>query len=284
MDKSRSGGVPAVSVLLPASNEEGLIGACLGAIAATDWDAPFEVIVVANGCRDDTAGVARDLAPVLAGRQCCLRVIERAEGDKLGALNAADAAARAGIRVYLDADVLLGARVLPELHAALNLDAPRYASGQVRIPRPASRVSRAYARIYARVPFMTHGVPGCGLFALNAAGRARFGDWPDIISDDTFARLNFAPGERVGVDASYDWPLVEGWGNLVRVRRRQNSGVNEVAARYPRLMRNDDKPPFPLWRKIALALRDPSGFAVYAGVAAAVRLSPARPAGWSRGR
>ncbi len=53
--------------------------------------------------------------------------------------------------------------------------------GQVAITAEGA-VSRAYARLWARVPFMARGVPGCGLFALNAAGRARWGDWPAIIS------------------------------------------------------------------------------------------------------
>lgn len=276
--------VPLLSVILPASNEEALIGACLGAVLATDWSAPFEVVVVANGCRDRTVSVARAMAPDFAARGCALRVLDLAAGGKLGALNAGDAAARADVRVYLDADVILGRRVLPELHAALDAAAPRYASGTVRIPRPETLASRAYARIYTQVPFMTHGVPGCGLFATNAAGRARWGDWPDIISDDTFVRLNFAPGERHEVAAAYDWPLVEGWSNLVRVRRRQDIGVQEVAKLYPELMRNDDKPAFPIRRKIALALRDPLGFAVYAGVALLVRLTPGQAADWSRGR
>ena len=119
---------------------------------------------------------------------------------------------------------------------------------------------------------------------MNAAGRLRWGAFPDIISDDTFVRLSFRSSERVGVDAAYTWPLVEGWSNLVRVRRRQNAGVDEIKARYPELLCNDDKPPFPLLEKAKLALRDPVGFAVYGGVALAVRFTPAKTNAWSRGR
>ena len=173
---------------------------------------------------------------------------------------------------------------MPELHEALEGNAPLYASGRVRIPRSASALSLAYARIYRQVPFMTDGVPGCGLFAINAACRARGDTRPDIISDDTFARLNFAPSERTGVPIGYSWPLLEGWSNLVLVRRRQALSVAKIANRFPPLLRNDDKQRFPLRRKISLALCDPLGFAVYAGVALAVRLSPGRSAGWSRGR
>ena len=152
----------------------------------------------------------------------------------------------------------------------------------LEIVQPRSAVSRAYARVYRQVPFIARGVPGCGLFAVNAAGRARWADWPPIISDDTFARLHFSAAERHAVPGRYRWPLVEGWRALVRVRRRQNIGVTEIRRLYPALAANDEKPPLGAAGKLRLALNDPAGFAVYAGVALATRLGTDK--GWSRGR
>jgi glycosyltransferase involved in cell wall biosynthesis len=275
---------PALCVLIPASNEEALIGACLGALARSrGLDGWAEVIVIANGCQDATADAARSQADSFAAKGWTLTVIERAEGGKLAALDAGEAQARAGIRVYLDADVTVSPDLVAQLHDALDTDAPRYASGTLRITAQ-GWAARAYARIYRQVPFMAQGVPGCGVFAVNAAGRARWGAFPQIISDDTFVRLQFAPSERIAVPASYDWPLVEGLPALARVRRRQDAGVAEIAARFPELMRNDDKPAFPAGDKLALALRAPLGFAVYSGVALASRLTRHRASGWSRGR
>jgi glycosyltransferase involved in cell wall biosynthesis len=275
-----------LSVIVPASDEEATIGYCLAALLESDFpgDLPVQVVVVANGCRDDTAGRAESFAPRFAARGWRLDVIERAEGGKPGALNAGDAQAVGATRAYLDADVRVSRPLLAQLVTALDRSAPALASGRVSIPRPASAVSRAYRRTYRRVPFMTRGVPACGLFAVNRAGRARWGAFPDVISDDTFVRLHFSPAERIGVPATYDWPLVEGWSNLVRVRRRQDAGVAEIARRYPELLANDDKRRVGPGGALALALRDPPGFAVYAGVAAAVRLTKGRGEGWSRGR
>lgn len=275
---------PALCVLIPASNEEALIGACLGALARSrGLDGWAEVIVIANGCQDATADAARSQADSFAAKGWTLTVIERAEGGKLAALDAGEARARAGIRVYLDADVTVSPDLVAQLHDALDTDGPRYASGTLRITAQ-GWAARAYARIYRQVPFMAQGVPGCGVFAVNAAGRAHWGAFPQIISDDTFVRLQFAPSERIAVPASYDWPLVEGLPALARVRRRQDAGVAEIAARFPELMRNDDKPAFPAGDKLALALRAPLGFAVYSGVALASRLTRHRASGWSRGR
>lgn len=276
---------PEVSVIVPASNEAALIGGCLEALLASSGlsEGALEVIVVANGCRDATAAIARGFEGGFAARGWRLTVIDRPEGGKPGALNAGDAAASGPVRVYLDADVTVAPALLSELVHALDTDAPRYASGRVEIAARTA-ISRAYARVWRRVPFMREVVPGCGLFAVNAAGRARWGAFPEIISDDIYVRLQFRPGERMGVSAPYRWPIAEGWRNLVKVRRRQNAGVDEIAARYPALTGNDDKPPFPLRDKLALALRDPLGFAVYAGVALAVRLTPRKRQDWSRGR
>ncbi|MBV2359542.1 glycosyltransferase family 2 protein [Thalassococcus sp. CAU 1522] len=286
MDSNTTQRRPTLSVIVPASNEAALIGRCLRAVAASRglWPGAIDAIVVANGCRDETAAVARAEAPGFAAQGWTLQVIERAEGGKLAALNAGDAAARSAMRVYLDADVTVGPDLLMQLAEVLDDDAPRYASGAVQIAAPDNWASRAYARIWRQVPFMAQGVPGCGLFAVNAAGRARWGAFPDIISDDTFVRLSFAPEERIRVGAPYRWPIAEGLGNLVRVRQRQDRGVSEITERFPHLLANDDKPAFPAAAKLGLALRDPAGFAVYAGVALLVRLGLGGKTGWSRGR
>ncbi len=273
-------------VILPASNEEDLIGGCLDAVLGSDWtrDEPVHVIVVANGCRDATAQTARARHEAFAARNWQLTVLELAQGGKLGALNAGDALVpRDSSRLYLDADVTMSPALLMQIAGALDGAAPRYASGRVEIAAE-GWVSRAYARIWRQVPFMRHGVPGCGVFAVNAAGRARWDAFPDIISDDTYVRLSFAPQERVGVPAAYRWPIAEGFGRLVRVRRRQDAGVAEIAARFPDLLDNDDKPAFAPGERLGMALRDPIGFAVYSGVALVVKLTRHRATGWSRGR
>ncbi len=274
-----------VSVILPASNEAALIGGCLDALLRSKQPDGYdvEVIVVANGCHDNTAGVAGGYAARAGARGWRLQVIDRAEAGKPGALNAGDAVAQGALRIYLDADVTISPALLTQLVAALEAEAPCYASGAVDITAQGA-VSRAYARIWRQVPFMRDVVPGCGLFAVNAAGRRRWERFPKIIADDTYVRLLFAPTERRGVPATYRWPIAEGWRNLVKVRRRQNAGVDEIAKRYPALIRNEDKPAFPLAEKIRLALRDPLGFTVYAAVAVAVKASPHRAQGWSRGR
>ena len=272
-----------LSVIVPASNEEALIGRCLRALFGSDpAGVPVEVVVVANGCRDRTAAAAAELAGEAAAAGWGLTVLDLAQGAKPGALNAGDGAARGEWRVYLDADVVVSPGLMRALVEVLGREGAVYASGTPVIPQPETAVTRAYARFWQRLPFARSVAPGYGLFAVNAVGRARWGAFPAIISDDTFVRMQFLPGERVQVGPTYDWPMIEGFGALVRVRRRQDAGVAEIARLWPGLMDREGKARLTLPALAGLALRAPVGFAVYGAVSLAVRLGRSR--GWERGR
>ena len=78
-----------LSVIIPASNEETFIGPCLAALLASE-PVEAEVIVVANGCRDRTAHVARGFIALAAARGWRMVVLELAQGSKPAALNAGD--------------------------------------------------------------------------------------------------------------------------------------------------------------------------------------------------
>lgn len=271
------------TIILPAHDEAGYIDSCLDHLLAQDHDGPVAVVVVANGCTDDTAARARAQAPRFAARGWSLRVEELTQGGKIGALNHGDACAGPGVRLYLDADIQMGPRLLSGIMRVLDGNEPRYAGGRLVVAPARSPVSRAYARFWQKLPFVAQGVTGAGLFAVNQAGRARWGAFPQIISDDTFARLQFSESERFLVDEPYRWPLVEGFSPLVRVRRRQDMGVAEIARLFPELPPRQGHVRPGRGELLRLAARDPVGFATYAAVALAVRLGRNRQ-GWARGR
>lgn len=276
---------PALSVVIAARNEESYINRCLASLLAQDDvpSGPVQVIVAANACTDATVALALRQVAAFNARGWQLTVLDLADGGKLGALAAGEAAARASTLVYLDADVICDPPLLAQIAAALETPAPRYATGTLAVTRATSAVTRAYARVWTRLPFVQSGAVGAGFFAMNRAGRARWGAWPAIISDDTYARLNFAPSERIEVPARYHWPMVEGFNNLIRVRRRQDAGVAEIARLYPALLANEAKAPLTKGRLLRIGLTDPVGLAVYLTVHIAVRLRPATK-DWTRGR
>src|SRR5437899_623595 len=93
-----------LSIIIPAHNEAGVIEATLGSLLGCHLDRPMQIIVVANGCGDDTATRARAFAQSSQG---AIEVLEIPIGGKINALNAGDRAAKYFPRAFLDADIQL---------------------------------------------------------------------------------------------------------------------------------------------------------------------------------
>lgn len=272
-----------LTVIIPASNEQDYIGDCLNSVLTQKTTAEIQAIVVANGCHDATAHAAGRHKPAFATRGWQLQVEELTAGGKIGALNHGDACAIHDCRLYLDADIRMDPAMIQALMQVLDTAEPRLAGGRLVVAPAASAVSRAYGRFWSRLPFMTENLTAAGLFAVNAAGRARWQQFPQVISDDTFVRLNFAETERQRVNVDYRWPLAEGFQRLVRVRRRQDRGVAEIAERFPDLMANQGHSRPDRQQLLRLAASDPIGFSCYSAVALAVRLGR-NATQWERGR
>jgi glycosyltransferase involved in cell wall biosynthesis len=195
--------VSVVSVVIAAHNETAVIGRCLDALLR-DPAGRLDVTVVANGCSDDTAAVARARPQV--------RVVELAEASKPAALNAGDAAAVGFPRVYLDADIVVSAADLHRLATVLETDPEVLAVVPRRRLVLAGRplLVRAYFAVNARLPVFATALFGRGAIAVSAAGRGRFDRFPDVIADDLFLDSRFAQAEKrevPEVSAAVETPL-----------------------------------------------------------------------------
>jgi glycosyltransferase involved in cell wall biosynthesis len=221
-----------VSVVVPAHDEAAVIGRCLTTLLRGALPGELEVIVVSNGCTDDTAAVARAHAPEAT-------VVELPIASKPAALNVGDQHATRFPRVYLDADVELpiGAlrglvRPLAEQRAAFTAPASQFVLQQ-RTP-----AVRAYLAVWREVARARDEPSGSGVYALSAVGRSRFRAFPDLIADDQFVVQQFHPRERLTVDAmqaTVHPPM--SLHAMLRVRTRVYRGNRELArsglARYP---------------------------------------------------
>ena len=220
-----------VSVVVPAHNEGRVIARLLGrlvpAAAAGGLAGPDEldIIVVANGCTDDTAEVAGSFGPPV-------RVLSIPVASKRDALLAGDEAAKDFPRIYVDADVELGAGDIRALGAALGHPGT-LACGPRRDLDLAGRpwLVRWYYAVWERLPEVRSGLFGRGVIGLSEAGHARVAGLPPLLADDLVASLAFTPGERVIVPTArvvVHTPRTAR--DLVRRRVRATMGVNQVAA------------------------------------------------------
>lgn len=220
------------SVVIPAYNEEAVIGRCLRTLLA---DAPpdgVEIIVVCNGCSDDTAAVARRFG---------VTVIELEAGSKPAALNAGAAAARARPCFFVDADVAVRYGALAAAAAALAEPGIKAAAPKLKVELDGcSWPVRAYYKVWSSLPYVQDGLVGSGVYGLSAEGLAAVGVFPNIIADDGYVRSRFPAVERRSVATGLDGRPVEfvvfpprAVGPLIRIEARRREGDAQLRARHP---------------------------------------------------
>jgi glycosyltransferase involved in cell wall biosynthesis len=130
----RAATAPMISIIIPAHNEEHYLEATLRALQEQDY-APYEVVVVANGCTDDTERVA-------SGR--CDRLVVLSQKSLGVARNLGARMARGHLLLFLDADTLLEPSALRQISERFT---PRDAVGTLR-GRPDGR-RLPYRLLYA---------------------------------------------------------------------------------------------------------------------------------------
>ncbi len=212
-----------ISVVVPAHDEARVIGRLLGQLTAGPAAGGVEVIVVANGCTDDTAQIAGRYEPGV-------RVLSIPVPSKREALLAGDQAASGFPRIYVDADVELGAADIRALAQAL-AQPGALAAGPERVLAlsGASWLVRWYYDVWARLPEVRSGLFGRGVIALSEAGYARVASLPPLLADDLAASLVFGPDERVIVPgARVVVHVPRTVGDLLRRRVRAAMGVDQV--------------------------------------------------------
>ena len=213
-----------LSVVIPAHNEQAVIARCLSSLQAGAADGELDIVVVCNGCDDDTAQVARRAAPGA-------NVLELPVASKVAALNAGDQEARYFPRFYLDADIELPIeavrRVAQELADGALCAAPR--PSFVLRDRPWG--VRAFYRVWQDVPYHSDGMVGSGVYALSKEGRARFGAFPELTADDQFVHQLFERSERKSVgEAEFLVHTPRTINGLLAMRARAYRGNRELAS------------------------------------------------------
>ncbi|MFI1455614.1 glycosyltransferase [Streptomyces roseus] len=212
------------SIVIPAHNEGRVIGRLLDALLA---DAPAsgpDIVVVCNGCTDDTAAVAGARGPRV-------RVVEIPTPSKHTALRVGDEHAQGFPRLYVDADVEVGAADVRELTGALAARPDLLAAAPGRdIPLSGCAWPvRAYYRVWQRLPAVREGLFGRGVIAVTEPGHARIAALPPLMADDLAASLAFAPQERRVVEtARVVVRPPRTWGDLIRRRVRAATSSAEL--------------------------------------------------------
>jgi glycosyltransferase involved in cell wall biosynthesis len=222
-----------ISVIIPAHNEGSVIARGLKQIINGAAPREIEVIVVCNGCTDNTASVARSFGPPV-------KVIVTEISGKTHALNLGDQVATGSTRFYVDADVVIE-------HEAIQHLANRLKSGDLLViaPKPTFELEscswpvRSYYEIRSLLPSAQEGIGGSGVYALSEAGRKRLGEFPPLIADDGYVRIHFQNNEREtdGSARSTVFPP-RTLKDLIVTKTRSHYGSFELEKLHPDLWKN----------------------------------------------
>lgn len=180
---------PLGTIIIPAHNEETVIARTLTALAPLAESNIAEVLVVCNGCTDETARIAAGFPGVV--------VHEIDIPSKTAAMNAGDTVARFWPRLYLDADIEAPPEAVTAVFHALAAGPPLAARPAFQYDTVgAAPLVRSYYRARDRIP-STHGsLWGAGAFALTEKGHQRFLTFPALFADDLYIDSLFLPREK----------------------------------------------------------------------------------------
>lgn len=226
-----------ISVVIPAHNEASVIQRSLEALTKAAAPGELEVIVVCNGCSDATAEIARAFGEPV-------RVLETETASKANALNLGDDAARSFPRVYMDADIVMSFQSVQQLAATLAKGPAAAAAPRVNtvFPKGGAWSVRAYYNFWMALPYVQEGMVAAGVYAVSREGRARFGRFPDVIADDGYFRLLFAPDERVEVaNAVSTVSAPSKISDLIKIKTRSRLGLFQLQSGFPELFERHTK-------------------------------------------
>ncbi|MDQ2838624.1 MAG: glycosyltransferase [Actinomycetota bacterium] len=261
---------PSASIVIPAHNEAAGIARLLTGMLAGASAGEFQILVVCNGCTDRTAAIAAGIGPDVT-------VIEIEQPSKRVALARGDEQAGYLPRIYLDADLELGAADLRALIAAV-AEPGVLAAGPTRsLPRGGvSWPVRAYYGIWEQLPQVRTGLFGRGVIALSEQGHQRVQELPPAMSDDLAISEAFSPAERRIVEsASVVIRPPRTVRDLLRRRIRVNTGNAQLDQRAGR----GAEAKTGLGDLLAMVRRRPAnlpGVLVFLSVAVASRLAARR--------
>jgi hypothetical protein len=217
-----------ISIIVTARNEAADLRRCLNALLDGAASDELEIIVVCNGCDDETLGVARELSPAV-------RVIEIEASSRAHALNVADRAASAFPRFYIQAGVICRLTSIRRMAKQLCEGSALAVAPPTRMKlHEGSGVVRQFYEIAERLPSHLDGLHGSGVFGLSRAGKERFAEFPEVVAIEEFISASLAADQFIRLEGTRSWVTAPAtFTALLAAQTKQIRGVNQLRALDP---------------------------------------------------
>ncbi|MCK0067851.1 glycosyltransferase [Kordiimonas laminariae] len=208
---------PVCSIITPAYNEANVIGKTLQSLLKDARPNEFEIIIICNGCTDNTANIANEYAPDA-------QIITTDIASKSKALNLGIEAASTYPLVFLDADIKTTAPAVRAMVHRLNWSDAFLAYGTAKFrTENASWAVRAFYKAWYLNPYFDKQKMG-GFFAVSKSGLERLQEIPETLNDDEFVRRRLIINSTWVENAPYHVEPPRDLTNLIKVRSRVYRG------------------------------------------------------------
>jgi glycosyltransferase involved in cell wall biosynthesis len=171
------------AVIIPAYNEERVIGKLLESLQSGVENNCFRVVVACNGTRDNSIDYIRNKYPMVT----CLDINK---ASKANAINEAEKINMGFPRIFIDADIVISTSSVEKIIDYINqIDGPAVVAPRGKINTSLSdTLVRSYYSAWTKTIFYLEYGFGSGVYALNKKARSTFECFPEIIADDGFVR------------------------------------------------------------------------------------------------
>lgn len=221
-----------ISIIIPAHNEEKTIHKCIHTLLS-DVDIQAEIIVVCNGCTDNTKGV-------LEAFRHAITILDTPVPSKALALNMGDKNASHFPRFYLDADVLISPAAIKAIMDDMETDEAIYAAS----PYPRFDLSKstwfvkAFYKIWQNNVFFLddNRIGGSGVYILSKEGHKKLGKIPNVINDDGYIDVFFTNENKRRIKDCFS--LVKAPSTIIdviKIKARGRIGLYQLNRKYPSL-------------------------------------------------
>jgi glycosyltransferase involved in cell wall biosynthesis len=210
------------SVIIPVFDEEAALPRTLRALLRGLPDGA-ELVFVCNGCTDRSEAILR------ACPDPRITVLTLAEPGKAGAIRAGERQASVFPRFFVDADVEIEGGDLRRLAVQLFSRDLQLVSPAINFDlNGCSRLARAVNLIWLELP---HGRASGfqAVLGFSRAGRAHWGELPDLLADDSFMASQIPAAQRAIVpDVVAQVRPPRNLASLFKVRMRIESGLRQL--------------------------------------------------------
>ncbi|USD67039.1 glycosyltransferase family 2 protein [Vibrio sp. SCSIO 43136] len=215
------GKVDMLSVIIPAYNEEKNIKKVLNEYLELLDD--IQIIVVPNGCSDNTAKVAKNISDVI-------EVVSLELGNKSNAINEALRYIKYDHLLVQDADVIISENSIINILKFIDNTEYVYASLKPETKTvDSSVIVREYYKFLEKTPEFSNGMVGSGCYLLSKTAMTKCFPLPLLIGDDGYVksilgkdRLKLVPNATSVVFAPKDTS------SLVKIKTRSKLGNYQI--------------------------------------------------------